>query len=332
MKRITAIVMCCFILFVTSVQVFAADNTGDNLLNSTQLSIKRFMGRLNNEDSKETARQTLRQIGMQEREIQAVSDEYLDMVYNAKSISVNVAYGKMDSNGMETPLPEDVCLEQAERAKAEQQTMVNAQPNASSKPLSANAENMETDSYFKKVLTVIETSNAPKGTMGIICSFQWLNSPLYRALDAIVLSCSEINFHATTASMTFFATEKTESGLTRKQTKEILRYFDYDQMKSADKFIHYDHLIAFKHNLPNDTYTLDYRDYFTDMGFLLTVSTIIVHETVNTNFTVTASYFHQFLGFESDIAFSGEGASVTIDKEWKYWDPKQIGVNGYYQA
>lgn len=333
-KKILALLLCMFILGSSFVQVSAANSTKDTAMNSTQLAAKRFSAKIKNQSEQETAREIMRQLGMAERDIQMINDTYLDMIYNAITIQSNMTYGKIDKNGMETPMEKSECLEAAKQVNLQKQNQ-NLRAGTATLSLEIDSPTEERDTYFQKCLYILETKNMPKGTLGILCGFAWLNSPLYRCLDAITLSCLDVDFKSGSEFLAFSAVQNTQS-LTNpniKKTENIMEEYDYSQLSAKEMLIKGGHYHAFKYNLPNDLLTQVINTCYEDMSFLVMMNAAPVHVTLPTDFTITASYFHQYVGIEVDIGFNmnDESIDVAFPLNISYWSPKQIAVSCRYR-
>lgn len=334
-KRILALLLCVFILGSSFVQVSAANSTKDTAMNSTQLAAKRFSAKIKNQSEQETAREIMRQLGMAEKYIQALTEEQLYMIYTSNNIQSDTVYGKIDPKGNETLLKKETCIAEAEQLK--EQDLLSTDPFIApfSLEIKDPSQTEETDAYFHKSLFVLETKNAPYGTIELIGSFEWLSSPIYRCKDIMALSSTALNFDHTSASLTFVADSTYRCG-TIKQENQIVEYYDYQKMISQGKFKHYDHVLQFEYNLPNDAYSYEPVNgiaeslKYTNMGFLFIASSELQFVSAvpgsKTSFTPRASYFHQWMLFEADVSLSFDGVSLGISPGGRYQGPYQIGV------
>ncbi len=334
-KKILALLICVFILCSSFVQVSAANSTTDSAMNSTQLAAKRFSAKIKNQSEQETAREIMRELGMSEKYIQVLTEQQLDMIYNAKNVQSDTTYGKIDPKGNETLLTKEACIAEAESLKKNAPISINTSISPYSLEIKDPSQMEETDAYFHKTLIVLETKNAPYGTIGLIGSFEWLNAPIYRCKDIMALSSTALNFDHTSASLTFVADSTYRCG-TIKEEDHIVEYYDYKKMISQESFKHYDHVLQFEYNLPNDSYSYEPINgiaeslKYTNMGFLFTASSELVFTSAvsgsRTSFTPRASYFHQWMLFEADVSLSFDGVSLSISPSGRYQGPYQIGV------
>ncbi len=333
-KKILALLICVFILCSSFVQVSAANSTTDSAMNSTQLAAKRFSAKIKNQSEQETAREIMRELGMPDRQIQAINDIYLNIIYNAINIQSSITYGKIDKNGVETQMRKEDCENSAIQIN-EEKHMQSFASVASPMSIEYDSPTELTDSYFQKCLYIIESKNSPKGVMSLLCGFGWLTSPLYRCLDAITLSSLDVDFKSGTEYMAFSATRNTDS-LTNpnfKKSEDIVEAYDYSQLHQNDMLKTGGHYHAFKYNLPNDLLTPTVNTCYNDMSFLIMLNAAPVHVDLATDFTVTASYFHQFVGIEVDISFkmNSDLIDIAFPLNLSYWSPKQIAVSCKYR-
>ncbi len=106
----------------------------------------------------------------------------------------------------------------------------------------------ETDSYFKKTLIWIGTTNN-SGYYAVITTFEWLTPPINRGVDALFLSATTGTFDSST-SWCAMQYKQTAYWGTNIVTDEIVEEFDESDTNNILKSSNY---IEYKFDLPNDT-------------------------------------------------------------------------------
>ena len=325
MKKLLSI-LCVFILLVTFIFPVSAANDGDEkTMTSTELSIKRISGQFTEKTENEIAKEVLRELGMPENLIEGVNEEYLDMVYNAKKISANDQYGKMNSEGKVTPLSYEEAMKEKDKRDGNEYefSTVSIDPETNGEAYA--------DSLFYKMLIVLETRNAPAGTVGVVCGFNWIDEPFYRCWDVVAISGTEIQFDVETTEFSLIYDEQIEDlYLSETTVVGIEEEYDFLTLENEGNILYAGNFVGVKFDMPMDVYTPLMLWMRNNIGVVFTVKATIPNPQLITNFTATGWYFHQKRGFETDVSLSGDGVSLSISPTKYYDDPHEIQVETTY--
>lgn len=324
MKKLVSILCVTMLLIMSVFPVSAANDGNEKTMTGTELSIKRISGEFAEKTEDEIAKDILRELGMPENLVEGVNEEYLDMVYNAKSISANDQYGKVNSEGEVTLLS---------NAEFEEENDMRNDNDFGVSTLSLEGETTDeqTDSLFNKCIYVIETKNAPAGTMGLISTFAWIDEPFYRCWDVIAISGTNLEFDEESTFLAVVYDEQIEDlYLSETTVTGILEEYDYSDLSLEENILYSGSFVGAKFDMPMDAYTPTMLWMYNNIGVILMVSTVITHPQQVTNFTVTGWYFHQKVGVEWDVSLSGDALSLNISPNVFYDDPHQIQVTPKY--
>ncbi|MBQ8767443.1 MAG: hypothetical protein IJZ16_11660 [Clostridia bacterium] len=319
MKKIISMICVAVILFVSVIPVSASDNN-EQTLTSTELSVKRITAELTGKTEKELAKDILRELGMPERIIRQVNEEYLEKVYSAKCISTEKEYGKFTEDKTAVIVTEEEYLEEA-ATKVDDGVMMLS--------LTGETEDSYPDKYFLKSIYAIETKNAETGTIAVLCSFEWLDEPLFRCKDAIAISGTNVVFdeEETIVSMGYTQTV-TNMGSQSITATDVIEDYDFHELDLEGNTFFAGDFVSAACNLPNDVPAGTINVNCTDIVLLIMASCVVneINPNQQMNLSFTGWYFHQTIGWETSIEISKESASLSITPSWMYRDPSQIQI------
>lgn len=319
MKKIVSIICIVVILFTSIIPVSASDNSKQTLT-AMELSIKRITAELTGKTEKELAKEILRELGMPERIILQVNEKYLEKVYSAKRISTEKEYGKFVEDKTTVIVSEKEYLEEV-TAKGDDGVMRLS--------LSGDTEDSYSDKYFIKSIYAIETANADVGTVAVLCSFEWLDEPLFRCKDAIAISGTNVVFdeEETFVSMGYTQTV-TNMGSQSITATEVIEDYDFYELDIEGNTFFAGDFVSAACNLPNDVPAVTINVNCTNIALLIMTSCVVnvINPNQQVNLSFTGWYFHQTIGWEASIGISKEGASLSITPSWMYRDPSQIQI------
>ncbi len=324
MKKLVSI-LCVIMLLIMSIFPASAANDGnEKTMTGMELSIKRISGGFAEKTEDEIAKDILRELGMSENLIKGVNEEYLDMVYNAKNISANDQYGKVDGKGEVTLLSNEE-FDEVNNIRGESNFGV------STLALEGKTSDERQDKLFNKSLYVVETRNAPAGTMGLICGFEWLDEPFYRCWDVVAISGTNLEFDEEATSISVVYVEQIEDlFLSGRTVTGIVKNFDFYDLEMDENILYAGNFVGAKFDVPMDSYTPIMLWMYSNIGVVFMTSAVITHPQQDTNFTVTSWYFHQKILFNGDVSLSGDGLSLSISPSYKYDDPHQMQLSLKY--
>lgn len=325
MKKFVCFILVVLLLVVSIFPVSAANDGDEKTLTGMEMSIKRIGADLTGKTEEEMAKDVLRELGMPENLIKGVSEEDLAMVYNAKNISANDQYGKVNSEGEIIPLSyEDAMREKEEREEIESGI------STLSLDLDTNGEAYE-DSLFFKILIVVETRNAPAGTVGIVCGFNWLDEPFYRCWDVIAVNGVNIIIDVEETELTIVYTEQIEDlNFSTTTVNNIEKSFDFWELDEEGYALYNGNFIGAKFDMPEDLYLPTMLWMYNDIGVIMSTRAMVTNPQLITNISATGWYFHQKMGIEWDVSLSEDAVSLNISPSIFYDDPHQIQVETTY--
>lgn len=324
MKKLVSIICIITLLVVSVFPVSAVDDGNEKTITGIEISIKRMKAELSKKTKKDLAKEILRDLGMTESLIGGVNEEYLDMIYGAKSISVNNQYGKVNDKGEITLLSH----EEAKREMAERG--IKSYGNLT-RTLEDETWDERPDSLFNKSIYVIEAGNSPKGTVGLFCGFEWIDEPFYRCWDVIAISGTHLEFDEESTSVSVAYVEQIEDlYLSETTITNKWETFEFSDLEYDENILYASDFVGTKFDVPMDVYTPTMLWMCNNIGVLLMVSAEITQPQEETNFTVTGWYFHQKAGIEWDVSLSKDAATLNISPKLFYDDPHQIQVSPKY--
>lgn len=324
MKKLVSILCVVMLLIMSIFPASAANDGNEKTMTGMELSIKRISGKFAEKTEDEIAKDILRELGMSENLIEGVNEEYLDMVYNAKNISVNNQYGKVNNEG-------EVTLLSHEEAKEEMTERGIKNTGNSTRTLEGDTWDERPDSLFNKSIYVVETRNAPKGTMGLICGFEWIDESFYRCWDVVAISGTNLEFDEEATFMSVVYVEQIEDlFLSETTVTGVVNDFDFYDLEMENDVIYAGNFVGAKFDVPMDVYTPIMLWMYNNIGVVFMTSAVITHPQEETNFTVTSWYFHQSIMFDGDVSLSGDGLSLSISPSYKYDDPHQMQLSLKY--
>lgn len=319
MKKIISIMCIVIILFISIIPVSASDNN-EQTLTSMELAAKRIVAELTGKDEKETAKDILRELGMSERTVNQVTDKFLEKVYSAQEISLEKEYGKFTEDKMVSFTSEEEYLKDV---------AANTNDGIMTLSLTGETEDSYSDEYFLKNIYAIESSGAETGTIFVMCSFEWLNEPLFRCKDVIAISGTNVVFDEKETSLSVAYTQTITNVSSGSITAEdYIDYYDFDDLNSEGNILFAGSFVSAACNLPNDVPTVTINVINTNLAFLIMtsckVNEIAANQTLNLSFT--GWYFHQVIGWDADVGITADGVSLSISPSWMYRDPNQIQI------
>ena len=319
MKKFISMICTLVVLFVSVVPV-SASNGDDYTVTSTELVAKRIVAELTGKDEKEIAKDILRDLGMSERIVNLVTDEFLEKVYLAQKISLEKEYGKFTEDEIVSFASEEEYLMDVDASAGD---------GIMTRSLTGETEDSYSDEYFLKSIYAIETSGAETGTIFVMCGFEWLEEPLFRCKDVIAISGTNVVFDEKETSLSVGYTQTvTNVGSGSITAEDYIDYYDFDDLNLESNILFSGSYVAAACNLPNDVPGVTLSVNNTNLALLLMtscmVSEIAANQTLNLSFT--GWYFHQVIGWDTSINISMSEASLSISPSAMYRDPNQIQI------
>ena len=320
MKKLVSISCVVMLLIMSIFPASAANDGNEKTMTGMELSIKRISGEFAEKTEDEIAKDILRELGMPERIIRQVNEEYLEGVYSAKYISVEKEYGKFVDDQIAVIVSEEEYLEEA-AARVDDGVMTLS--------LSGETNDSYPDKYFLKSIYAIETSGAETGTIFVMCSFEWLNEPLYRCKDVIAISGTNVVFDEEKTFVAMGYTETvTNMGSQSITSEDVIENYDFHELDLEGNTIFAGDFVSGACNLPNDVPAGTINVNCTNIALLIMASCVVneINPNQDLNLSFTGWYFHQEVGWDTSIGISKEGVSLSISPSLFYRNPSQIQI------
>lgn len=313
MKKFLSILLCfvCILSFTFPVSAFSSD---DNVLNGVELSIMRLSASISGKSDVEIADEILSVMGLEEKFIENIPDSKKLEIADSSSIQSEKEYCKIDSSGNEIVLTEEKFNNELafinENSNTFNENLVS--PTAVEVPDNELHFDDE-DDYLIKNMYIYKTKNAPSGTYFIIVSYEWKNystrwhgeEVIGIAGDTIAFDRSSFYFYGgyaysmTTGIGTSVGQEYVEA------TPDTLE--DYNDLKVKDNGITY------QFNLKNNIWSPTAPLIYTQASFMMMASSRVLYPSLEQEFNIWASYFHQKIGFGSvGVSVSIEGPDISV--------------------
>lgn len=298
MKKILAVILVLLLLISFACPVSALSSSDENTISGVELSIKRTKSKILGQSKIELANEILAELGLEDNLIEKLAEERKIEVADAYEIYRVDEYGKVYSDGSILPISkvefDDYEIKNTENNMQKAQTP------------QEGYEYIEEDGTFHKQLYVIRTKNAPQGTYGIITAYQWKKTAYWKGIDVISISSNSLVFDKSSFAATVVYEKNKFSGV-----EGQYEYYDYPALQREDMLLAYNNAVVLKYNLPNCS--------FSEMTFLITVSSIIDKPSISAAFNVYVYYFHQktVVSFNG-ISISEDGASVSVSPKTSY--------------
>jgi len=303
MKKLLANLLVIVMLVSVAIPVSASSLDAEAELNSYQLAFIRLTSK--GESEKETAEKILSTVGMPQEQIDNISEDKLSEIALATSIVKTTEYCLIDADDNETVLTEEEYLSELEKLE-------NPSGTVSTNELHYSG----TDSLFVKNLYIYETLNAPKGTYGIIGTFEWKNLiGKYRGEEILSLSGESLVFDLSSFLLTVSLNYKVvQNSKTTEDTKT-----ENFTISNYEKIWGYANAVACAYNLPNDALGTTSMLSYLNGGFMMFCSARVSNPDLKTVFNVYCNYFHQKVGVGSaGVSVSAKGASVSVSPKAFY--------------
>ena len=292
LKKIISIVLLTTLfintMFINS--VFATDKLDQTEISESQIrKIKSDIEETYTNDE-DKANAFFISIGINERWLNNFTKEYKNEIYRtANSVGMLNEYFVESIDGTTRKITEKEYIIQKNKQKTKD---VAARTSRSID--SGVAE--ETDSYFKKTLIWIGTTNN-SGYYAVITIFEWLSPPSMRGVDALFLSATTGTFDSSTSGCAM-QYKKTAYWGTNVVTDEIVEEFDENDTNNIIKSSNY---IGYKFNLPNDILGSTAIDV-SDLAIMLACGYYVQNPELITNFSLFGTYFHRIITISTSVS------------------------------
>lgn len=310
LKKILSILLLTTIfintIFINS--VFATDELAQTEISESQ--IKKIKSDIeetytNDEDKADAF---FISIGIGERWLNNFTKEYKTDIYStANSVGILNEYFVESIDGTTRKITEKEYIIQKNIQKSKDLAA------KASRSIDSGSEE-ETDSYFKKTLIWIGTTNN-SGYYAVITTFEWLTPPINRGVDALFLSATTGTFDSSTSgcAMQYNQTVSTE---TNTITSEIVQEFDDNDTNNILRSSNY---IGYKFNLPNNSATPTTSVYISDLAIMLACGYYVENPQLVTNFSLFGSYFHRIITLSASVSVdSSHNGSITISPQTQF--------------
>lgn len=324
--------MVLLLLISFACPVSAQSFSDENEMSAVELSIKRLTARVQGKTKIELADEVLSEMGMDEKSISALSITYKEEIASATSIYHFTEYVKVNGEGSEIVISEE---EYEQFSPLNETEYLKSLDKAPSNEIHVPDDGL--DSLFARELWIYKTLNAPSGTYGIIGTYAWKKTPVWRGTDVLSVSGDGLTFDRSS----FYALIMYDyNDLIGPKDESISEEYTASTLNNASDLWGFNNAIAFKYNLPNnysyklgDTIGVHYPVVVENLQFMVIVSSRLQDPWGPKAFNIYFNYFHQKVGLGSlGVSVSANGANVSVSPKLSYdlhqiQTPKQIEYN-----